>query len=38
MENIARAWNERRGDVLAQTEAVRDALARQQPAPGDQQA
>ncbi len=31
MENIARAWHERRGDVLAQTEAVRDALLRQQP-------
>ncbi|OYZ56695.1 MAG: thioredoxin domain-containing protein [Hydrogenophilales bacterium 16-61-112] len=38
MENIARAWHERRGDVLAQTAAVRDALARQQPAPGAQQA
>jgi len=31
MENIARAWHERRGEVLAQNEAVRDALARQQP-------
>jgi uncharacterized protein YyaL (SSP411 family) len=38
MENIARAWHERRGEVLAQNEAVRDALARQQPAPGVQQA
>jgi uncharacterized protein YyaL (SSP411 family) len=38
MENIARAWHERRGDVLAQTAAVRDALARQQPSPGAQQA
>ncbi|MHB1214239.1 MAG: thioredoxin domain-containing protein [Thiobacillus sp.] len=38
MENIARAWHERRGEVLAQNEAVRDALARQQPAPGAQQA
>ena len=31
MENLARAWHERRGEVLAQNEAVRDALARQQP-------
>jgi len=31
MENVARAWHERRGEVLAQNEAVRDALARQQP-------
>ena len=31
MENIARAWHERRGEVVAQKEAVRDALARQQP-------
>jgi len=38
MENIARAWHERRGEVLAQNAAVRDALARQQPAPGVQQA
>ncbi|MDP1644794.1 MAG: thioredoxin domain-containing protein [Thiobacillus sp.] len=38
MENIARAWHERRGEVLAQKEAVRDALARQQPAPSVQQA
>jgi uncharacterized protein YyaL (SSP411 family) len=37
MENIARAWNERRGEVLKQNEAVRDALSRQQPAPGVQQ-
>lgn len=37
MENIARAWHERRGDVLAQTEAVRNALAQQQPTPGAQQ-
>lgn len=34
MENIARAWHERRGEVLTQNEAVRDALARQQPAAG----
>ena len=34
MENVARAWHERRGEVLAQNEAVRDALARQQPALG----
>ena len=33
MENLARAWQERRADVLSQNEAVRDALARQQPAP-----
>jgi uncharacterized protein len=32
MENIARAWHERRGEVLAQNEAVRAALAQQQPA------
>ena len=38
MGNIARAWHERRGEVLAQNEAVRDALARQQPAPGAQPA
>jgi len=31
MENIARAWHERRGEVLAQNEAVRAALAQQQP-------
>jgi len=34
MENVARAWHERRGEVLAQNEAVRDALAQQQPAAG----
>ena len=38
MENIARAWHERRGDVLAQTEAVRNALAQQHPGAGAQQA
>ena len=38
MENIARAWHERRGDVLAQTEAVRNALAQQHPASGAPQA
>ena len=32
MENVARVWHERRDEVLAQNEAVRDALARQQPA------
>ncbi|HWR77058.1 MAG TPA: thioredoxin domain-containing protein, partial [Thiobacillus sp.] len=31
MENVARAWHERRGEVLTQSKAVRDALARQQP-------
>ncbi|MDT3706010.1 MAG: thioredoxin domain-containing protein [Thiobacillus sp.] len=31
MENIARAWHERRGEVLAQNQAVREALAQQQP-------
>jgi uncharacterized protein YyaL (SSP411 family) len=36
MENVARAWHERRGEVLAQNEAVRDALARQQPTASDQ--
>ena len=36
MENVARAWHERRGEVLAQNVAVRDALAQQQPAPGVQ--
>ncbi|NDP49267.1 MAG: thioredoxin domain-containing protein [Sulfuriferula multivorans] len=36
MENLARAWNERRGEVLAQNEAVREALTRQQPTPGAQ--
>ncbi|HEY9145510.1 MAG TPA: thioredoxin domain-containing protein [Thiobacillus sp.] len=38
MENVARAWHERRGEVLAQNEAVRAALAQQQPAAGMQQA
>ena len=38
MENVARAWHERRGEVLAQNEAVRDALAQQQPAEGMPQA
>jgi uncharacterized protein YyaL (SSP411 family) len=38
MENIARAWHERRGDVLAQNEVVRTALAQQQPDAGLQQA
>ncbi|MHB1143561.1 MAG: thioredoxin domain-containing protein [Thiobacillus sp.] len=33
MENIARAWHERRGEVLAQNAAVRAALAQQQPRP-----
>ncbi|MEW6589776.1 MAG: thioredoxin domain-containing protein [Pseudomonadota bacterium] len=32
MQNVARAWHERRGEVLAQNEALRDALAAQQPA------
>ncbi len=34
MQNVARAWHERRGEVLAQNEAVRGALAQQQPAAG----
>ncbi|MBT9538392.1 thioredoxin domain-containing protein [Thiobacillus sp.] len=34
MQNIARAWHERRGDVLTQTEAVRNALTQQHPASG----
>jgi uncharacterized protein YyaL (SSP411 family) len=34
MENVARAWRERRGEVLAQNAAVREALAEQQPAAG----
>ncbi|MDP3584002.1 MAG: thioredoxin domain-containing protein [Thiobacillus sp.] len=38
MENIARAWHERRGEVLAQNEAVRTALAQQQPTPDPQPA
>jgi uncharacterized protein YyaL (SSP411 family) len=33
MENVARAWHEQRNEVLAQNMAVRDLLARQQPAP-----
>jgi hypothetical protein len=32
MENVARAWHERRGEVLAQNAAVREALAQQPPA------
>ncbi|MEW6413822.1 MAG: thioredoxin domain-containing protein [Pseudomonadota bacterium] len=36
MQNVARAWHERRGEVLAQNAALRDALAAQQPvAAGD---
>ena len=31
MENIARAWHERRGEVIAQKDAVHAALAQQQP-------
>lgn len=38
MENVARAWHERRGEVLAQNEAVRAAFAQQQPAGDTQQA
>ena len=38
MENVARAWHERRGEVLAQNDAVREALARQQPAAGVERA
>jgi len=38
MQNVARAWRERRDEVLAQNEAVRDALARPQPGPSVQQA
>ncbi len=37
MENLARAWHQRRGDVLAQNEAVRAAFAQQQPGAGTQQ-
>ena len=37
MENIARAWRERREDVLAQNEAMRDALMHQQPEPDARQ-
>ncbi|MGK2951321.1 MAG: thioredoxin domain-containing protein, partial [Thiobacillus sp.] len=36
MENIARAWHERRGEILAQNSAVRDALAQLQPAAAQQ--
>ena len=35
MENVARAWHDRRDEVLAQNAALRDALAAQQPAAGD---
>ena len=38
MENVARAWHERRGEVLAQNEAVRAALAQQQPDRGRHEA
>jgi uncharacterized protein YyaL (SSP411 family) len=38
MENVARTWHERRGEVLAQNEAVRAALAQQQPEAGTPQA
>ena len=38
MENVARAWHERRGEVLAQNEAVRAALAQQQPDGGRHEA
>ncbi|OJW93313.1 thioredoxin domain-containing protein [Thiobacillus sp. 65-1402] len=31
MENVARAWRERRGEVLAQNAALRDTLAQQPP-------
>ncbi|MHB1093401.1 thioredoxin domain-containing protein [Thiobacillus sp.] len=34
MENVARAWHERRGEILTQNEAVRAALAQQQPDAG----
>ena len=37
MENIARTWHARRGEVLAQNEAVRAALAQQQPDAGMQE-
>ena len=30
MENVARAWHERRGEVLAQKEAILTALSQQQ--------
>jgi hypothetical protein len=34
MENVARAWHERRGEVLAQNAALREALVEQQPVAG----
>jgi len=37
MENVARTWHARRGEVLAQNEAVRAALAQQQPDAGMQE-
>ena len=37
LENVARAWRERRGEILAQNAGVRDALASQPPAAGGQQ-
>ena len=36
MQNVARAWHERRGEVLAQNEAVRARLAQQPPPAGRQ--
>ena len=33
MENVARAWHERRGEILAQNAVMRDALGSQPPAP-----
>lgn len=36
MENVARAWHTRRDAVLAQNDAVREALAHQQPATAQQ--
>ncbi len=38
MENIARTWHERRGEILTQNKAVRAALAQQQPEAGTSQA
>ena len=38
MQNVARAWHERRGEVLAQNQALRDAMAQQQPAAGSRAA
>ncbi|MBI1284207.1 MAG: DUF255 domain-containing protein [Thiobacillus sp.] len=38
MQNVARAWHERRGEIQEQNEAVRDALARQQPTPAGSKA